>query len=84
MRVVLYHELLYSMNHSDDPYEYGNTIVPDFDSVVDLVYNGPEAEREQWLQEQEQAREKNIPNHWKIIESYNNAHNSQSQEPETE
>ena len=83
-RVVLYHELLYSMNHSDDPYEYGYTIVPDFGSVVDLVYNGPEAEREQWLQEQEQAREKNIPNHWKIIESYNNAHNSQSQEPETE
>lgn len=84
MRVVLYHELLYSINHSDDPYEYGNAIIPYFDSVVDLVYNGSEANREKWLEEQEQEREKNIPNHWKIIESYHNAYESQSQELETE
>ncbi len=84
MRVVLYHELLYSINHSDDPYEYGNSIVPYFGSVVDLVYNGSEANREKWFEEQEQEREKNIPNHWKIIESYHNAYESQSQEQETE
>ncbi|MBQ7299131.1 MAG: hypothetical protein IJW77_04745 [Clostridia bacterium] len=84
MRVVLYHELLYSINHSDDPYEYGNAIIPHFGSVVDLVYNGSEANREKWLEEQEQEREKNIPNHWKIIESYHNAYESQSQELETE
>ena len=55
MRVTLYHDLIQNSHEPD----YGNVNVPYWGDVVNLVYNGSEADKEQWFREQEEKeREK--------------------------
>ncbi len=55
MRVTLYHDLIQNSHEPD----YGNVNVPYWGNVVNLVYNGSEADKEQWFREQEEKeREK--------------------------
>jgi len=55
-RVVLYHELLYSINNTGNPYDYGNSIIPYYGTVINCVYTGTDADREAYFEEQEKAQ----------------------------
>ena len=55
-RVVLYHELLYSINNTGDPYDYGNSIIPYYGTVIKCVYTGTDADREAYFEEQKKAQ----------------------------